>query len=285
MLRLDKVKKHYKEFELSCSMKVQEGCVTGLIGKNGAGKSTTFKLILGLTYADSGTIEVLGRSYPAGKSIGALEKGQLGVVLADSGFQGCLAIRDLTPMLASMYPRFRKDYFLQKCRDFDLPLNKKVKEFSTGMKRKLQVLTAISHEAKLLLLDEPTAGLDVVARDELLGLLREYMEQEGRSVLISSHISGDLENFCDDIYMIDEGKILLHEETDELLGSYALLKMTGEQYQKLDKKYIMRRKKESYGFSCLTSQKQFYMENYPFITVEKGSIDELIMMMVKGEEV
>lgn len=285
MLKLDKVKKHYKEFELSCSMEVQEGCVTGLIGKNGAGKSTTFKLILGLVYADSGTIEVFGKSCPPGKQIGASEKGQMGVVLADSGFHGCLTIRDLAQMLASMYPRFRREYFLQKCGEFDLPLNQKVKEFSTGMKRKLQVLAAISHEAKLLLLDEPTAGLDVVARDELLGMLREYMEQEGRSVLISSHISGDLESFCDDIYMIDDGKILLHEETDVLLGSYALLKMTGEQYQKLDKKYIMRRKKESYGFSCLTSQKQFYMENYPFLTVEKGSIDELIMMMAKGEEV
>ncbi len=134
------------------------------------------------------------------------------------------------------------------------------------------------------MLDEPTAGLDVLARDELLGLLREYMQREGRSVLISSHISGDLENFCDDIYMIDEGKIILHEETDALLDSYALLKMTAQQYQKLDKKYILRRKKESYGISCLTDKKRFYMENYPDLTVEKGSIDELITMMVKGEE-
>lgn len=285
MLRLDKVKKHYKEFELDCSMEVQTGCVTGLIGKNGAGKSTTFKLILGLAYADSGTIKIFGKNYLPGKPVGAMEKGQIGVVLADSGFAGCLSIRNLPPMLGSMYPQFRQEYFLEKCKEFDLPLNQKIKEFSTGMKRKLQVLTAISHEAKLLILDEPTAGLDVVARDELLGLLREYMEQDGRSILISSHISGDLESFCDDIYMIDDGKILLHEETDELLGSYALLKMTNDQYQKLDKKYIIRQKRESYGFSCLTSQKQFYMDNYPFLTVEKGSIDELIMMMVRGEEV
>ena len=285
MVKLDKVKKRYKEFELECSMEVRTGCVTGLIGKNGAGKSTTFKLILGLTNADSGTIEIFGKNCSPGKTLGAMEKGKIGVVLADSGFSGYLSVRDLLPMLGSMYPQFQREIFLEKCREFDLPLNQKIKEFSTGMKRKLQVLAAISHEAKLLILDEPTAGLDVVARDELLGLLREYMEQDGRSVLISSHISGDLESFCDDIYMIDKGKILLHEETDELLGSYALLKMTGEQYQKLDKKYIIRKKRESYGFSCLTSQKQFYMDNYPFLTVEKGSIDELIMMMVRGEEV
>lgn len=280
MLRLTKVKKHYKEFELDCSMEVQTGCVTGLIGKNGAGKSTTFKLILGLAYPDSGTIEVFGK--PAG-ALGTRERENIGVVLADSGFSGYLTVRDLLPMLGSMYRKFRKEDFLEKCRSFDLPLDQKIKEFSTGMKRKLQVLAAISHEAGLLILDEQTAGLDVVARDELLGLLREYMEQEGRSVLISSHISGDLESFCDDVYMIDDGKIILHEETDVLLGDYALLKMTEEQYQKLDKKYILRRKKEAFGVSCLTNQKRFYAENYPWITLEKGNIDELIMMMVRGE--
>jgi len=280
MLKLDKVKKHYKEFELDCSMEVQTGCVTGLIGKNGAGKSTTFKLILGLAYADSGTIYVFGK--PAG-ALGTQQRENIGVVLADSGFSGYLTIRDLLPVLRSMYKKFRTEDFLEKCREFGLPVNQQIKEFSTGMKRKLQVLAAISHEARLLLLDEPTAGLDVVARDELLGLLREYMEQEGRSVLISSHISGDLEGFCDDVYMIDNGKIILHEETDVLLGEYALLKMTKEQYQNLDKKYILRRKKESFGISCLTNQKRFYAENYPQITLEKGNIDELIMMMVRGE--
>ena len=280
MLRLSKVKKHYKEFELDCSMEVQAGCVTGLIGKNGAGKSTTFKLILGLTYPDSGTIEIFGK--PAG-ALGTRERENIGVVLADSGYSGYLTVRDLLPVLGSMYKKFRKEDFLEKCRIFDLPMDQKIKEFSTGMKRKLQVLAAISHEAGLLILDEPTAGLDVVARDELLGLLREYMEQEGRSVLISSHISGDLESFCDDVYMIDNGKIILHEETDVLLSDYALLKMTGEQYQKLDKKYILRWKKESFGVSCLTNQKRFYAENYPQVTLEKGNIDELIMMMVRGE--
>lgn len=280
MLRLDKVKKHYKEFELDCSMEVQTGCVTGLIGKNGAGKSTTFKLILGLTYPDSGTIEVFGK--PA-RALGTQERENIGVVLADSGFSGYLTVRDLLPVLGNMYKKFRKEDFLEKCRTFDLPLDRKIKEFSTGMKRKLQVLAAISHEAGLLILDEPTAGLDVVARDELLGLLREYMEQEDRSILISSHISGDLEGFCDDVYMIDGGKIILHEETDELLSNYALLKMTEEQYQRLDKKYILRWKKESFGISCLTNQKRFYAENYPQITMEKGNIDELIMMMVRGE--
>lgn len=280
MLKLDKVKKHYKEFELDCSLEVQAGCVTGLIGKNGAGKSTTFKLILGLIYPDSGSVRIFGKPVEA---LGTKDKENIGVVLADSGFSGYLTVNDLIPVLVNLYRKFNKEDFIKRCREFDLPMNQKMKEFSTGMKRKLQVLAAISHEAELLVLDEPTAGLDVVARDELLGLLREYMERDGRAVLISSHISGDLEGFCDDVYMIDDGQIILHEETDQLLSSYGLLKMTEKQYAYLDKTYILRRKKEHFGMSCLTDQKQFYIENYPQVAVEKGSIDELIMMMVRGE--
>lgn len=280
MIKLDKAKKCYKEFELDCSLEVHTGCVTGLIGKNGAGKSTTFKLLLGLIQCDGGTVEIFGKPV---KKLDKADRENIGAVLADSGFSGYMTIRDLLPVLSGFYSTFDQEEFVRKCEDFDLPLNKKIREFSTGMKRKLQVLAAISHDARLIVLDEPTAGLDVIARDELLQLLREYMEEEGRSVLISSHISADLESFCDDIYMIDDGKMILHEDTDILLSNYALLKMTEEQYGSLDLKYILRKKKESFGYSCLTSQKQFYEENYPQIAAERGNIDEVIMMMVQGE--
>ncbi len=280
MLKLDKVRKHYEDFELECSLEVKKGCVTGLIGKNGAGKSTTFKLILGLIYPDAGTIRIMGKTSDA---IGKHEKEKIGVVLADSGFSGYLTVKDIAEVLAATYRTFNKEDFLKQCERFQLPLKKQMKEFSTGMKRKLQVLAAISHDADLLILDEPTAGLDVIARDELLELLREYMEKQGRSILISSHISGDLEGFCDDLYMIDEGKIILHEETDVLLSEYAVLKMTQQQYETIDQTYILCHKKESFGVSCLTDQKRFYMENYPQITIEKGNIDELMMMMIRGE--
>ena len=280
MLRVENVTKQYKDFKLNCSMEVKAGTVTGLIGSNGAGKSTTFKAILGLIHTEDGEITVFGKPV---KQLDEADKANMGVALADSGFSGYLSIKDLLPVLENLYKEFDKNQFVKNCERFGLPLNKKIKDFSTGMKRKLHVITTISHNAKLLILDEPTAGMDVIARDEILGLLREYMEVEGRSVLISSHISSDLEGFCDDIYMIDQGKVIFHEETDVLLDEYALLKVTEEQYAKLDKKYILRHKKEKFGYSCLTSEKQFYQENYPEIAIEKGSIDELMMMMIRGE--
>lgn len=280
MLKLEHVRKQYKEFQLDCSMEVKAGCVTGLIGKNGAGKTTAFKAILGLIHTDEGEVTLFGKPL---KEIGAKDKEEIGVVLSDSGFSGYMKVKDYIPVLEEMYAKFDKEAFLNGCEKLHIPLDKKIKEFSTGMKRKLLLITALSHDAKLLILDEPTAGLDVIARDEILDILREYMEQEGRAILISSHISSDLENFCDDIYMIDDGKIVLHEETDVLVSEYAILKVTEEQYQKLDKAYILRKRKEGFGYSLLTDQKQFYQENYPDIVIEKGGIDEVIMMMIRGE--
>ncbi|MDD6327756.1 MAG: ABC transporter ATP-binding protein [Eubacteriales bacterium] len=283
MLEIEHLRKEYEDFSLDCSLKVKKGCVTGLVGQNGAGKSTTFKAILNLIAAKDGKITLFGKDI---RTFDTKDKQKLGVVLSDSGFSGYLTINDILPILCSMYDEFDNNLFLEKVDAFKLPRNKKIKEFSTGMKAKLKVLVAITHNAKFLILDEPTAGLDVVARDELLDMLREYMEQDDEhALLISSHISSDLESICDDIYMIHEGKIVLHEDTDVLLSNYALMKLEKETYEKIDKQYIMRVKKEGYGYRCLTNEKQYYMDNYPKIVIEKGTIDEVIYMMIRGDMV
>ncbi len=281
MLKIEHLKKYYNNFSLDCSLEVKSGCITGLIGQNGSGKSTTFKAILGLISIDGGSVTVFGKDI---QSFTAKDKENLGVVLSDSGFSGYLTVKDIIPILKNLYRNFNYMLFINQIRRFQLPLDKKIKDFSTGMKAKLKMLIAISHNAKLLILDEPTSGLDVIARDELLEMLREFMEEEEeRSILISSHISSDLETLCDDIYMINDGKIIMHEDTDVLLSNYALLKTDQEQFKKLDKQFIIRTKKESYGYSCLTNQKQYYIENNPKIAVEKGTIDNVIAMMIKGE--
>lgn len=281
MLRVNNITKHYDQFTLNCSLVIKPGTITGLIGQNGAGKSTTFKAILDLIKIDSGNIEIFGKD---SHILTNHDKENIGVILSDSGFSEYFAIKDLIPILASFYKEFNKKEFLKNCQKFDLPLNKKIKDFSTGMKAKLKAIVALSHKAKLLILDEPTAGLDVIARDELLDIIRGYMEEnDDTSILISSHISTDLEGLCDDIYMIHDGKIVLHEETDVLLSDYALLKVDENQFATLDKQHVLKYKKENFGYSCLTNQRQFYQENYPSVSIEKGNIDEVITLMVRGE--
>lgn len=279
-LEFNQVIKNYDGFQLDCTMKVEEGCVTGLIGRNGAGKSTAFKAALGLIRVDGGSVTLDGKDVA---SLGAKEKEKIGVVLSDAGFSSYLAIKDVICIMKGMYKNFRKDEFVERCKRFGLPMDKQIKDFSTGMKAKLKVLTAMSYGAKLLILDEPTAGLDVVARDEILDMLRDYMESGENSILISSHISSDLEGLCDDVYMIDNGKIVLHEETNVLLDEFGVLKVTEAQYETLDKAYIMSKKKEAFGYALLTREKKFYQENYPEIAIEKAGIDQIITLLISGK--
>ncbi|MCI8357263.1 MAG: ABC transporter ATP-binding protein [Lachnospiraceae bacterium] len=281
LLQLENVQKQYHDFHLNCSLQVEEGCITGIIGANGAGKSTTFKAVLGLIKTEGGTIRILGKN---SREITIADKQQIGVVLAENTFNDTLTIEDIIPVMAAMYPAFRKDKFIDKCKQYDLPFKKQFKDFSTGMKAKFKLLLAMSYGARLLILDEPTAGLDAVVRNDLLDEMRKYMQQDGRAILISSHISSDLEGLCDDLYFIQNGKVLFHEDTDVILSDYAVLKVNEEQRRLMDKNYIIYEMKESFGYKLLTKEKQFYLDNYPGIVAEKGNIDEIMLIITKGEK-
>ena len=281
LVQLDRVMKKYGSFALELNMEIPENQVTGLIGANGAGKSTTFKLMLGLIRPDQGSVEIFGRN---AADLGAEEKQEIGAVFSDSGFSEYLKVQQLIPVMSRFYPDFQEEEFRGRCERFKIPLNKQIKEFSTGMKAKLNLIIALTHQAEFLMLDEPTAGLDVGAREGMLDILREYMEEKPeRSILISSHISSDLEHLCDDIYVIHKGKIILHEAMDTILEKYAVLKVSEEQYQAVDKRYLLKEKKEFFGVACLTNEKQYYIENYPEIVVESGSLDQVILMLTGGE--
>ena len=280
MIIMQDVRKKYGDYEFRMSMEIPHGRITGLVGKNGAGKSTAIKLMLGLAKPDSGSISVLGSE---GRELSPAVKQKIGVSLAESGFSSQLSIEDMKHILSKMYREFDRQLFTKQCEKMKLPKKKKMKDFSTGMKAKLKVLTALTHNADLLILDEPTAGLDIEARNEILDLLREYVTyNEKSSILITSHIATDLESLCDDIYLIHDGKMVIHEDTDVILEQYGVLKVSEEQYQKLDQRAILKSRKESYGYACFTSDRKFYQENYPGIVVEKGGIDELILMMTGG---
>ena len=282
MIRLNNLQKEYKGFKLDISMEIPDGCVTGLIGRNGAGKTTTIKAILGLIRPTSGEIEVLGKS-PA--DFTSDDKKKIGTALSEAGFAMVFTIKEVISVLKGFYEDFDEEDFTKKCKEQSLPFDKPIKDFSSGMKAKLRVLTAMSHKAELLILDEPTAGLDVIARNDVLQMIRDYMKEDpGRSIIISSHISSDLEGLCDDVYMINDGKIILHEDIDTLLGNYGLIKVGEEEYHNLDKKYIIATEKERYSYTCLTSEKQFYVDNYPKAVVENAHIDDIIVLMLGGKE-
>ena len=280
MITMKNVCKTYGTFQMDLSMEIPSGQITGLVGKNGAGKSTAIKLILGLTEAESGEISVFGKDI---HQLSMAEKAQIGASLADSGFSTYLNIVDVQKILAKMYPNFDRTYFERGCRELRLPEKKRIREYSTGMRAKLRVLTALSHHAKLLIMDEPTAGLDVEARNHILDMLRAYMEEdEERSILITSHIASDLEQLCDDIYLIHNGTLILYEDTDVILEQYGVLKVSEDQFAGLDQDYLLKTQKTSYGYACFTNHKDYYQENYPGIIVENGNIDELILMMTGG---
>ncbi|MBV7392170.1 ATP-binding cassette domain-containing protein [Enterococcus alishanensis] len=281
MLKMENVVVKYPQFELNCSLEVANGQITGIVGENGAGKTTAFKAILGLTEISSGKILIDGQEKT--KESASMN---IGTVLAESFFNELYTVKDIRMILKNFYPTFDATYFTKLCDNFGLPFKQKYKDFSSGMKAKLKTISALSHGAQLLILDEPTSGLDVSARNEILALLQDYLDQYPESaILISSHISSDLQQVCDDIYYLKNGKVLLHEETDILLDRYGILKVTTEEYPQLAPELLLYQKQQGYGFDVLTSQRNYFLENFPQMVVEKPTIDEILLLMMEGEKI
>ena len=182
------------------------------------------------------------------------------------------------------YQNFDEIFFDNFMIRYHIPINKRIKDLSTGMKASVKIACALSHHPQLLILDEPTNGLDVIARDEILDILRRFMEEDPtHSILMSSHIFSDLENLCDEIIMMHHGNVSLVESMDELENSYGVLKVSDNQYEVLDKNYLIASIPTSYGYQCITNHMQFYVENYPEVIIEKCSMDEVFTVLEKGK--
>lgn len=270
--------KHYKGFTLGpLDLTLPGGTICGLVGENGAGKSTTMKLILGVCEADSGSVTVLGRDNHAEAFIRT--KADLGVVLDDPGIPQCLTAPQVGKIMAGIYPNWDADVYAELCRKFALPTNKKFKDYSRGMKMKQGLAVALAHHPKLLLLDEATSGLDPVVRDELIDMLLDFARDEDHAVLVSSHIVSDLEKLCDTIAFLHKGKLLLCEDKDALRDEYALWHGTAEQLAELDDSAILSRRTTPYGAEALV-RREGVPAGSPLTPV---SIEELFVQMVKGE--
>ena len=220
--------KHYVGFSLeNLNLTLPSGCIMGLVGENGAGKSTTIRMLLGMARPDSGEITVFGQKMDAGL------RERIGVVLDEPGYPGCMTAAQIGKMLAGLYRGWEKDTFEGYLTSLRIPGNKPFKDFSKGMKMKLCLAAALSHGAKLLILDEATSGLDPVVRDELLDIFNDFTRDEGNSVLISSHIVSDLEKICDYIAFLHRGKLMLCREKDELLNEFTFVQGSKEEIDAL----------------------------------------------------
>lgn len=275
-IALDHVMKHYPDFDLDVTMEVPDDTITALIGTNGSGKTTTFRLMLGLARPDGGEGTILGEPI---RRVGVNVKSRTGVTFGDSTFVPTFTLNDEIAERKRFYTTFDEQWCRAQLQRFTLPLNRQIQEFSTGMLAKCKTIMAMAHRPELLILDEPTAGLDVIARNEVLDLLREYMEIPGRSMLISSHIATDLENLCDDFYLIDRGRIRMHETIDALHDEYAVLTLTDDQMSAADPRYILAKQRTPGGWKAITDERGFYEENLPGAAICGASIDEIITLM------
>lgn len=279
---INNLSKEYGDFRLNhISFSVPKGCITGLIGENGAGKSTTIKAMLDMIRKDSGTIELLGMNIEQDeKEI----KEQLGVVMEECHFHDSLNLRQVEKIMAAIYKNWDEVLFWEYASKFELPRDKKIKEFSKGMTMKLGIIAALSHHPKLLILDEATSGLDPVVRDEILDLLFAFIEDGEHSVLISSHITSDLDKVADYIAMLHKGRLLFMEEKDRLLEDLGVLRCGEEDFKKLQDLPAVRIRRNPFGVEALIHEKDEIRRRCPELVVDDTNIEEIMLFYVRGNE-
>ena len=268
--------KRYERFSLDAvSFTLPSGCIMGLIGENGAGKSTTIRLLLGLAKRSDGEVRVLGEDPETAEPE---FREELGVVMDECPFPESFTCRDVGRVLAAVYRHFEPEEFAKMCGSFGLDNKQRIKDYSRGMKMKLSIAAALSHGARLLLLDEPTSGLDPVARDELLDILLDFIQDERRSVLISSHILSDLEKACDYITFIHKGRSIFSEEKDLLLDKYVLAKGSEREIAALDPDRVVGVRRGQFGCEALVERGA-----EGGLVTERAGIEDIMLYYIKGD--
>ena len=283
-IEIKKLKKTYdNKFTLGeISLSISSGTIVGLIGENGAGKTTLIKSILGIIKKDAGEIKIFEKDY---KEYEPTIKEDIGVVLDNTFFPEILNVKDINSSMKSIYKNWDSKLFFKYIEEFKIPTNKKLNYMSKGMINKIEIATALSHHPKLLILDEPTSGLDPVVRNEVLDIFLKFIQDETHTILLSTHITTDLEHIADQIIFINNGQKILDKSRDEIIDNYGILKCDIDYFPKIDKKDIIRYKKTKYNYEILITNKEKQSKKYKECIIDNITLEELMILMIKGGKV
>jgi ABC-2 type transport system ATP-binding protein len=282
VIELKNVVKDYGDFKLDhISFAVPEGSVCGFIGQNGAGKTTTINLILDIINRDEGEISLFGKPVDQDH---AYVREDVGVVFDEMGFHEFMTAKDINIMMKNIYKNWDEVAFFDYLKRFSLPSKKKCGAFSRGMRMKLQIAAAMSHKAKLLIMDEPTSGLDPIVRNEMIGIFRDFVVEEDHTILLSSHITGDLEKIADEVVFIDGGKIVLSGNKDEILEKHGILKCKKEEASKVSEALIVGVEEEAYSTSILVNDRHAAAKLYPDMVIEEAALEDIMIYYVNAEK-
>lgn len=277
-IEIKNLSKHYKDFSLdNINMVLPTGSILGLVGENGAGKSTTINIIMSALKGDSGEVTVLGVNNESSEFYKT--KQDIGIVLDECCFPEANTAKNIDKIMKVTFTNWSEETFFKYLSTFKLPRSKKIKDFSRGMKMKLSIAVALSHDAKLLVLDEATSGLDPMVRDEILDIFNDFTRDPEHSILISSHIVSDLEKICDYIGFIHNGKLLFCEEKDKLIENYAIIKLSNEELKSISEKAIISTKDTSYGVEALIIKSEIPST----FKTEHTSLEDIILFFARKE--
>ena len=280
-LEIRNLSKQYEDFQLDhINLTVPAGTIVGLIGENGAGKSTTIKAVMNLIHKDSGDITIHGQHLEDDPQ---KLKEEISVVFDDIHFNKNFNAQEVAAICRGIYKNWDDSRWNELMDRFGLPVSKKVKDFSKGMRVKLNLAIALSHHARLLLLDEPTSGLDPVMRDDILDMFLEFMQDEKHAILISSHITSDLEKIADYIAFIHQGRMIFCEPKDDLLYRYGVIRCGKEDFEKIAEADRVAVRRQDYQISVLVRDRQTAARKYPDMVMDQPDIDEIMLFYVKGE--
>ncbi len=279
-LTISGLTKTYPDFVLDhVSFTVPSGSIVGLIGENGAGKSTTIHAAIGLIQKEAGHAAILGK-----EELDAETREQIGVVFDGSNYPEILSPKKISRVMKHIYRSWDEPAYLRLLKQFSLPPDKPIRQFSKGMKMKLAITAALSHHSKLLILDEATSGLDPIIRDDILDMLLDFVQDEEHSILISSHITSDLEKIADYIVFIHEGKVVFSKPKDELTEQYGIIKCGAAQFDAIEKSDIIVSRKMDYEWQVLISDRDKMQKKYRDALIVPAAIDEIMLLYIKGEK-